>query len=124
MDAILQPAQCLVENILLSSSIIARDFAPLDAHQWGGIPNLSQTGCNLLSDELAVRKKLEITIRMCRQDIEQLGMHERLPAEQTEKSVPMFFGIRDRSIQRLEIDRVLLRHIYPASLATKVAGVD
>src|SRR5258708_7733396 len=51
-------------------------------------------------------------------------MHERLTTKQTEESVSMFLCIGNGPIERLQIDRVFLSNIHPATLATEVAGVD
>jgi len=62
---------------------------------------------------------------MSGQDLEQLRMHERFAAHDSEETVAGLFGLADQAVHRLGLDNLLLgRHIHPASLATKITTVD
>ena len=119
-----QPAHGFVENILLPAPGVAGDLAPLDADQGRGIAQAAQAGRHLLRDELAIGEKLKVTVRMRREQVEQLRVHERFAAQNAEKSVPVPFGIGDGAVQRMEIDAVSLLDIHPAALATQIARIE
>jgi hypothetical protein len=59
------------------------------------------------------------------QDVEQLGVHEGLAAENAEEGVAHLLGFADHAVHRRRVDGLLLgRHIDPASLAAEIATVD
>src|SRR5687767_14882529 len=58
------------------------------------------------------------------QEIKQFGMHEWLAAKDAKERIAVPLGVGDRAIQRFKINRVLLLHVHPATLATEVAGVE
>src|SRR6185312_14736489 len=84
----------------------------------------AQTFRDFLRDELAVGENLEVAVRVRREQVQQLRVHERLATKDAEESVAVLLGVSDRAIQRIEINRVLFLDVHPTALATQVAGVD
>ena len=68
------------------------------------LPICRSSARDFVGDELAVGEDLEIAVRMRREQIEQLRVHERLAAEDAEERVPVRLRVGDRAVQRLEID--------------------
>lgn len=125
IETMLQTAQGSIEYILVAATFVAHRARALDTHERCGIAELAQGLRGLLGDELTVRENLKIGVGMLRDQIEQLGMHEGLAAEDAEEAVAVRFGIVDRAIERIEIDGIARGfHIDPATLATEVATVE
>src|SRR6185436_18554068 len=95
-----------------------------DADERRGIAQLAQATRHLLSNELAIGEDLEVAVRMSRQQVEQLRMHERLAAKQAEEGVAVSLGVRDGAAQRVQVDGILLLDVDPATLAAQVAGIE
>lgn len=124
-QSILEPAHRTIENLLLAAPIVARDFPSFDRNERCRVADLSQLSRDFLRDELAVGEDLEIRIRMFREEIEQLRVHEGLAAENPEKRVPMVLRVIDRAVQRGEIDLCSLGlDVDPATLAAQIARVQ
>ena len=124
-QAVLQAAHGAREDFLFSPPLVAHDFAALDAHERRGVADLPQALRDFLGDELAVREDLKVAVRVRREEVEQLRVHERLAAEDAEERVPVRLRVGDGAVQRVEIDlRALGLDIHPAALAAQVAGVQ
>ena len=87
-----QAAQGAVEHVLVAAALVAHGAGAFDADQRRGVAELPQRARDLLGDELAVGEDLEIAVRMLREEVEQLRVHERLAAEDAEEAFPCSFA--------------------------------
>jgi len=86
---------------------------------------LRQSFSDRFRDELAIGKDLKVTVRMLRQHIEEVRMHERLSAENAKETVSMRFGIVDEAMKGGCIDHLSRAFdVDPAALAPQVARVN
>ena len=125
VEAVAQTAQGAVEHVLVPAALVAHSAAAFDADERSRVAKLLQSTRGFLRDELAVGENLEVTIRMLREEVEQLRMHERLAAEDAEEAVPVLARVVHRAVQSVEIDRLArCLHVHPAALAAEVARVQ
>ena len=111
--------------MLVAAPFVADDFAAFDADERGDVAEFAQTLCDFLGDELAVGEDLEVAVRVRREQVEQLGVHEGLAAEDAEEGVPVGLGVVDGGVERIEVNGDALGgDIHPAALAAQVAGVQ
>jgi hypothetical protein len=125
VEAVLQAAQRAGEHVLVATAFVADDLGAFDADERRDIAELAHVGGGLLGDHLAVGEDLEVGVRVHREKVEQLGMHEGLAAEDAEERIPAPFGIVHDLVQLVEVERLArFVHIHPAALAAEIAGVQ
>ena len=125
VQTILKAFHRLTEDIIATTALIADDLRPFDTDQWGYVPQLPQSFCDFVGDEVAVGENLEVRVRMSRQNVEQFFMHEGLATQDTKEGVPHLLGFGQRFIHGCEVDFGLLAcNVNPTALATKIASVD
>ena len=93
-----QPAHRFVEHVLFSTALITDNFTTFDANERGGISQPAEFRGDFFRDELAIGENLKVAVGMRREQLEQLGMHERLAAQNAKESVPVLLRIGDRAV--------------------------
>src|SRR5438128_1553120 len=119
-----QTAHRFVEHIPPAAARVTDDFTAFDADERGGVGQLPQAAGDPFGDELAVGEKLKVAVRVRGEEAEQLRVHERFAAEDAKEDVAVPFGVGDRAVERVEVDRVFLLYVHPATLTAEVAGVE
>ena len=123
--AVLQAAQGAGQNVGLAAALVADDLGAFDADERGDVPELAHGGGGLFGDHLAIREDLEVGVRVHREEVEELRVHEGLAAEDAEEGVPMPLGVVHDLVQLVEVQRLArFIDIDPAALAAEVAGVQ
>src|SRR5262249_9057422 len=95
--AVLDSLQALAEDVEPAAALVADDFHAFDADQRRHIPDLAQLARNFIRDELAVREDLKIAVRMGGENIEQLGMKERLTAQDPKVAVAVRLRVVEKA---------------------------
>ena len=95
-----QPAHRFVEYVLFSTALIADNFTTFYANKRGGISQPAQFRGDFFRDELAIGENLKVAVEMRGEQLEQLGMHERLAAKNPKESVPVLLCVGDRAVQQ------------------------
>ncbi len=122
--AILQPGQCPVVHVQLAAALVADNFVAFDADQRRNVAQPAQLARHRIGDQLAVREHLEIAVAMRGEDIEQLRMHERLAAQDTEIAIAVLLCVLHDPVHVRQRDPLSWRfHVHPAALAAQVAAV-
>jgi len=121
IEAIPQAAERFVENVLLAAALVTDNFPTFDADKRRDIADAAELRRYFFGNELAIGEDLEITARMRLKQFEQLRIHERLAAKNTEETVPVRLGIFDQVVECGQIDRLAWRlHINPAAWQRKL----
>jgi hypothetical protein len=125
VQTILKAFHRLAENIIATTALIADDLGSFDTDQRGHVPQLPQSFCDFVGDEVAVGENLKIGVRVSRQNVEKFFVHEGLATQDTEEGVPHLLGFGQRLVHGCEVDFGLLAcNVNPTALATKIASVD
>ena len=112
-------------DVITSAAFVADDFVTFDADQGSRVAQLAKFFRNLIGNKLPIRKNLKVAVGMTFENFQELGMHERFPAENPEEGIPHFLRFLNEPGHGFDIDLFLLgSDINPAALATQVAAVD
>jgi len=114
----------LVVNAKSPATLIAHEFGPLDANQRRRVSRLAKFRSHLIVDKVPIREYLEVAIAVFIQYLEQLWMHERFAAEDSEEAVAMFLGVDDELVNVCEREvRLRCGDVDPTTGTPKIAGV-
>src|SRR5205085_88008 len=90
----------LGQNAVAATALIADDLAPFDADERRDVAELAHFLGAFIGDEMPVGEYLKIAIRMRREQIEKLRVHERLTADDAEEDVPHRLGFIHHAMKR------------------------
>ena len=125
IEAVLQTAQGAGEHVFVATALIADDLGAFDADERGDVAELAHGFSGLGGDHLAVGEDLEEGVRVHREEVEELRVHEGLPAEDAEEGIAAAFGVVHDLVEFIEIERFAwFVHVHPAALAAEVAGIE
>src|SRR3989442_1333771 len=107
--ALLEPRERLVEDVQSAAPLVAHDLGPLDADERRDVAEPPELARHLVGDELTVREDLEVAVWMRSEELQQLGMRERLAPEDAEVTVTVLLGVADDAAEILERDSLRRR---------------
>ena len=100
--AVLQPCKRFVEHVEPSTAHIADALGSFETDERSDVTEPAQLAGDGVCNELAVRKDLEVAIGMVTEELQQLGMKERLTAEDAEVAVSVLLRVADDAVQILQ----------------------
>ncbi len=125
LQAVFDALHRLAPHAAAAAALVGNDFVAFDAHERRDVAHAAHPGRHFVGDELSVGKDLEVAVGMLFENVEQLGVHERLAAQDAEEGVAHRLGFVDHPVHRGGVDRLLLGgHVDPAPLAAEVAAID
>ena len=110
--------------MVASPSGIGYQFIPFETDKRRYVCCPSQRPCNLVGEQGAIGKELEIAVGMCFKYIQQIAVHQGLPAKDTKKIAALLFAVGNNFVKGCCIETYRLFALRnPASLASQVAVI-
>ena len=96
VQAVLKALHRRTQHAVFASPFVADDFRALDADQRRDVPAFAEPFSNLVGNEVAIGEDLEVAVRVSFENVEQVGVHERLATDDAEKDIPHCAGFADQ----------------------------
>jgi len=123
--AVVKALHSFAQDLLAAAALVADNLGSLDTNQRSHIATFTQLGGDVAGNEMAIRKHLEVAIRMAAKDFQYVGVHEGFAADNAEEIIALLIGLADDARKGFDLDFFLLgRNIDPAALTTQVTTVD
>ena len=101
-DAVLKTGHSLGEHLRFASSLVAYDFISFNANQRRHIAQFAQFPRHRVSDEMTIRENLKISVRVMRENLQQLWMHKGFATKNAKKAVSQLLGFINYPIDRFD----------------------
>ena len=120
-----QSRQRLVEDGGPAAPLVAHDCGALDADQRRHVAEPPQLSRPRVVYQVPVREELEVAVRVGREQVEQVGVQQRLASQNAEVAVAVPLSVADDAVELVDLDLAARRlDVDPAALAAQLTTRD
>src|SRR5205814_199088 len=98
-----QPLHDLTQDARPATALVAHHLVALNADKRRDITQPAQPPGHAVRYELPVGEDLEVTVRVGFENVQELGMHERLAADDAEKGVAHALGLANQAMHGVRL---------------------